>query len=120
MGNTQDGGARMTRGQADTLPEHPALDATIAALDLAPPPALARREPRTTPESSGLELAPPSTPQRQIVPVVDSSMPPPRSAPGRDIEREERAKRRTTLLVVASLWTCALALVGTLLFMIAH
>lgn len=108
------------RKPAETLPEHPPLEAAIAQLDLSPPPPLKLAESKPVArsnESSGLELAPGSSPSRPIVSVIGSSVPPPRASFGRDIEREERAARRNTILIVASIWTFAFALVGVLLFM---
>lgn len=121
MGATHAASADVIRKPAETLPEHPSLDAAIAALDLSPPPALklAERAPATpSKEASGLELAPPASSPLPIVPVVASSFPPARSSFGRDIDHEHRVARRNTMLLVATIWTFAIALVGVLLFMI--
>lgn len=127
MRSTPDATARDVRNAAETLPEIPAppdaLDAAIAALDLSPPPALTLAE--RAPVPARLPISPLAMMTPAVVPVIASSAPPSRnpesfgpSSFGRDIVREERDAKRKTTILVASLWTVALALVGALLFMI--
>ena len=125
MRSSPDATARDARKAAETLPELPAVDAAIAALDLSPPLALAQRAPM----SPRAPVSPLAIMTPAVVPVIESSARPSRSPEsfgpssfgrdvGRDIVREERAAKRKTTLLVASLWAVAFALVGALLFMI--
>lgn len=124
MRSTPDATARDVRNAAETLPEIPALDAAIAALDLSPPPALAL--PERAPMSARAPVSPLAMMTPAVVPVIESSAPQSRnpesfgpSTFGRDIVREEREAKRKTMILVASLWTVAFGLVGALLFMIS-
>lgn len=125
MRSTPDATARDVRNAAETLPEIPALpalEAAIAALDLSPPPALTLAE--RAPVSARPPVSPLAMMTPAVVPVITSSVPsrnPESFGPspfGRDIVSEERAAKRKTTILVVSLWTVALALVGALLFMI--
>lgn len=124
MRSSPDATARDVRKAAETLPELPALDTAIATLDLSPPPALALAE--RAPMSARAPVSPLAIMTPAVVPVIESSAPPSRNPEsfgrdfGRDIVREERAAKRKTMFLVASLWTIAFALVGALLFMISR